>query len=401
MPRCANCAKANREGSLFCQDCGHRLNGASAASGVPGAPAAPAAPQGAPAAPAAGRPRGEGVACPSCGTMNPPGMNFCKLCGTALTARPLSAAPNVSSGRVTCSQCGKHTPGGFAFCQHCGHRLQAQEEAPAAARAGRAEPAPPPAGSQQALPPMPTPPAGVRSGAPAVGAGPAPAYGAPGAPLGRGGALLGRLIAVRRDGSDGDIIPLTGETFDIGRQEGSLCFAEDPFLAPRHVRFLVYGGVVRVRPLDTVNGVFLRLRDPYELQSGDVFYIGKELLRFELTAAEERDPPSLVEHGVRLFGSAPRESWGRLRQLTVAGTTRDMWYLSRPEVILGREEGDIIFPDDEFMSRRHAMISRAGGRMRLVDQNSSNGTYLRLRGDRELRPSDVLRMGDQLLRFEP
>jgi pSer/pThr/pTyr-binding forkhead associated (FHA) protein len=259
---------------------------------------------------------------------------------------------------------------------------------------------------------MPTPPAGVRAYGGAPPAEPEPprrapvqkapaAYGAPAAAVGASQALLGRLIAVRRDGSDGDVIPLNGETFDIGRTEGSLCFAEDPFLAPRHARLIAYGGVVRIRPLDPVNGVFLRLREPHDLQPGDVLYLGKELLRFETLGPEERDPPSLVEHGVRLFGSAPRESWGRLRQITCAGTTRDIWYLSRSEIVLGREEGDITFPDDEFMSRRHALLQRAGNRARLIDQNSSNGTYLRLRGDRELRPSDVLRMGDQLLRFEP
>lgn len=371
-----------------------------------------------------------GPSCPSCGTMNPVGMNFCKMCGTALGGGAprvqVSAAP--APGRVACAQCGKHTPAGYAFCQHCGHRLAAQSESaagnPASAMvAGVINRGPV---VDKSMPPMPTPPAGVRapmSAAPAPmavqarGGAPGPAsghaagyHGQQGAvtsmPLngpgsGAGNGLLGRLIAIRRDGTDGDVIPLGGESFDIGRTEGSLCFSEDPFLAPRHARFIAYGGVVRVRPLDTVNGVFLRLRDPHDLQPGDIIYIGKELLRFESLAQEERDPPSLVEHGVRLFGSAPRESWARLRQLTCAGTTRDLWYLSRAEIVLGREEGDITFPDDEFMSRRHAVLARAGTRARLIDQNSSNGTYLRLRGDRELRPSDVLRMGDQLLRFEP
>ncbi|MDW8282434.1 MAG: FHA domain-containing protein [Myxococcales bacterium] len=359
------------------------------------------------------RPRGpEGPACPSCGTMNPAGMSFCKMCGTALqTGRPATGGP--APGRVACSQCGRQTPAGYAFCQHCGHRLQGVAVGPAGSD-GAAGPAGRAGVVAKAMPLMPTPPAGLRpaSGAPGFGAGPvgaaptgltgaAAAGPAGGPPVRGGGQLVGRLITVRRDGSDGDVIPLTGETFDIGRTEGNLCFAEDPFLAPRHARLLAYGGVVRIRVLDTVNGVFIRLREPHELQPGDVFYVGKELLRFEALSPEERDPPSLVEHGVRLFGSAPRESWGRLRQLTCAGTTRDMWYLSRPEVVLGREEGDITFPDDEFMSRRHAVLSRSGNRARLIDQNSSNGTYLRVRGDRELRPSDVLRMGDQLLRFEP
>jgi pSer/pThr/pTyr-binding forkhead associated (FHA) protein len=210
----------------------------------------------------------------------------------------------------------------------------------------------------------------------------------------------GTLVAVNRDGTDGRTIELTGETFDIGRSEGSLNFSDDPYLAPRHVRILIQSGKVLVRALDSVNGVFVRVQS-CDLQPGDSFLVGKELLRYEPLAPEERDPPSLVEHGVRIFGSAPREAWGRLRQLTIAGTARDVWHLTRPELVLGREEGDVTFPDDEFMSRRHAAVKKVGSKARLEDLGSSNGTFVRVRADRELRPGDLMRVGDQLLRYEP
>lgn len=216
-----------------------------------------------------------------------------------------------------------------------------------------------------------------------------------------GGGLRGRLIVLRRDGSDGEILSLSGETFDIGRSEGSHLFPDDIYMAPRHARFSAIAGGIKVRAIDTTNGVFVQIREPSELLSGDVFYVGRELIRFELLAHEERDPAPSIEHGVRLFGTTPRESWGRLRQLTSAGTTRDIWHLCRAEVRIGREEGDIVFPDDEFMSRRHAVLIRHGNRVRIEDQHSSNGTYVRLRGERELQANDVLRIGDQVLRFEP
>lgn len=209
-------------------------------------------------------------------------------------------------------------------------------------------------------------------------------------------------MLLRRDGSDGETITMTGESsFDIGRTEGGRTFPDDVYMATRHARFILQSGGVRVRSLDQTNGVFIQIREPIELQSGDVFYMGRELLRFEMLPPEERDPPPVFEHGVRLFGTSPRESWGRLRQLTSTGTTRDLWHLCRSEVRIGREEGDIVFPDDEFMSRRHAVVTRHGNRVRIEDQHSSNGTYVRLRGDRELQASDVLRIGDQVLRFEP
>jgi pSer/pThr/pTyr-binding forkhead associated (FHA) protein len=196
------------------------------------------------------------------------------------------------------------------------------------------------------------------------------------------------------------VVPLSGEVFDLGRQEGGRTFADDLCMASRHARLLTHSGGVFIRTLESVNGVFLQLREPWELHSGDVFYVGRELLRFELLPPEERDPPPLLEHGVRLFGTLQRESWGRLRQLTVAGTVRDVWHLCRTEVRIGREEGDIVFPDDEFMSRRHASLTRHGNRVRLEDLHSSNGTYVRLRGEREIQSGDVLRVGDQVLRYE-
>jgi pSer/pThr/pTyr-binding forkhead associated (FHA) protein len=213
-------------------------------------------------------------------------------------------------------------------------------------------------------------------------------------------AVHGTLVAVNRDGSDGRVIEIAAETFDIGRSEGPLTFADDPYLAPRHVRLLAQNGKVIVRPIDGVNGVFVRVTS-CELSPGDSFLVGKELLRYEPLSAEERELPALVEHGVRIFGSAPREAWGRLRQLTIAGTARDVWHLTRPELVLGREEGDVTFPDDEFMSRRHAAVKRVGSKARLEDLGSSNGTFVRVRGERKLEPGDLLRIGDQLLRYEP
>lgn len=396
MARCGNCGKANRDGALFCQDCGQPLDArapgaADAGDARPGTPARAIAAAGPAAGPAAG---GQAAA--------------------SSTSLPESTdGRGLAPVRVGCPKCGQPTPAGFSFCQHCGTRMQP--------------------GSSDAVPRLPA------SAVPAPAAGAASAAGAPITTSGRGGAggdlrttgaprssapptlentpepmrgarpnsggsgpLRGRLVLLRRDGSDGETITMTGESsFDIGRSEGGRTFPDDVYMATRHARFILQGGIVRVRSLDQTNGVLIQIREPFELQSGDVFYMGRELLRFEMLPSEERDPPPVFEHGVRLFGTTPRESWGRLRQLTSTGTTRDLWHLCRSEVRIGREEGDIVFPDDEFMSRRHAVVTRHGNRVRIEDQHSSNGTYVRLRGDRELQASDVLRIGDQVLRFEP
>ena len=85
----------------------------------------------------------------------------------------------------------------------------------------------------------------------------------------------------------------------------------------------------------------------------------------------------LVRHGVALFGSPPREPWGRLLQIIPSGGYRDVRHLVGEEVVLGREEGDIVFRDDAFMSRRHAAVTWDGKRAQITDLGSSNGTFVR------------------------
>jgi hypothetical protein len=72
----------------------------------------------------------------------------------------------------------------------------------------------------------------------------------------------------------------------------------------------------------------------------------------------------------------------------------------QPTVFRGFGNYADVFSDDQFMSRRHAHLSLQGGDVRLEDLGSSNGTFVRLRGDHLLVPGDVMRIGNVLLRFE-
>jgi pSer/pThr/pTyr-binding forkhead associated (FHA) protein len=208
-----------------------------------------------------------------------------------------------------------------------------------------------------------------------------------------------RFVSVNRDGSDGQAYPLPNHQIDIGRSEGELRF-DDPHLGPRHARVMCRGGQHVIVPLETRNGVYVRIRQAVDLLDGDQFLIGKQVLKFELLPDVERALRPAVEHGVILFGTPLKAPWGRLRQLTAAGTVRDVYHLSRSDLAIGREQGDVVFSDDEFMSRRHALLQFRGGKVSLADAGSSNGTYVRLRAPHALIPGEMLRMGDELLRFE-
>ena len=153
-------------------------------------------------------------------------------------------------------------------------------------------------------------------------------------------------------------------------------------------------------PIDTLNGVFRRIDAPTDIVDGSVMLLGREVLRFEAVDGEERAPTPLVRHGVSLFGSPVRAAWGRVLQMLPSGGVRDVRHLWDDEVTLGREEGDIVFSDDAFLSRRHANLTWNGQRAQLTDLQSSNGTFIRLTGQTPLRHGEYLRMGDQLFRIE-
>jgi pSer/pThr/pTyr-binding forkhead associated (FHA) protein len=78
--------------------------------------------------------------------------------------------------------------------------------------------------------------------------------------------------------------------------------------------------------------------------------------------------------------------------------------------VLGRESGDIVFTDDPFLSRRHAVIRferdangqipGVGPRFSLGDLGSSNGTFLQIREEVRLKDGDHFRIGQQLFRID-
>jgi pSer/pThr/pTyr-binding forkhead associated (FHA) protein len=211
--------------------------------------------------------------------------------------------------------------------------------------------------------------------------------------------VRGRLVSVLPTGQDDTVFWLEDDQVDIGRTDGDIRI-NDPQLAPRHARLNLTLGGAMVTPLDHRNGVYLRLRAVQELHDGDHILLGRQVLRFETVPEHEQRARPATEDGVVLFGTPAPVAWGRLRQLTSSGLGRDLYHLSRTEIALGREHADLVFTDDEFLSRRHAQLTFLKGKPVLQDLGSSNGTYVRLRAPQVLVPGDMIRLGDQLLRFE-
>jgi pSer/pThr/pTyr-binding forkhead associated (FHA) protein len=67
---------------------------------------------------------------------------------------------------------------------------------------------------------------------------------------------------------------------------------------------------------------------------------------------------------------------------------------------IGREDGDLNFPMDVYMSPKHCVIEERDGRYYLTDNDSRNGTYVRIKTEQPLRHGDYLFIGRKLLRVE-
>jgi hypothetical protein len=73
-----------------------------------------------------------------------------------------------------------------------------------------------------------------------------------------------------------------------------------------------------------------------------------------------------------------------------------------PEALVGRDTGGI-FASDSYLSPKHALFRMKGvGKLTVQDQGSLNGVYRKLapKVAVELEPSDVFRIGQEIVKFE-
>lgn len=273
-------------------------------------------------------------------------------------ASPPGAGGAAAEGTV-CASCGRMVSPGFAFCGSCGARVSV-------------------------------------SGA-----------GAPGVPLTTGARAghsaaapakvivpRGRLILIRPDGSEGGAHPLHDGENLVGRGQGIL-FDGDLYLSPRHAEFILGPEGLMVRDVRSLNGVFVRIGEEEALESGDIIRIGQELLRFEVISA-----PVPLEDGTEVAGTPNPGFWGRLSVIVGRDVDGSAFPLFGDSVVMGRERGDILFPEDGYVSGTHARISLRDGRVFINDVGSSNGTFLRVRGERKVPSGTFVLMGQQLFRLE-
>lgn len=260
----------------------------------------------------------------------------------------------VGTSGGNCPKCGSEVPAGFRFCGSCGYKLEAA--------------APTPVAKTLFFGAMQTP-------------------------------GKAKLILIKGQSQDGMTYYLSAKDHIAGRLEGDIRFPElDPLLSPRHANFFYQEGKLVVGDEDSTNGVFIRIREPINIYSGDTFLVGEQLLRVERTRDEEA---AVQDREGTYFYSSPRYTSKFQVVVLLHGGSVGMVYRSPGDrLTIGREGNDVNFPEDRFISGHHAQIEVVENGYLLTDMGSKNGTFLRIREPTPLPHGDYVFIGQQLLRVE-
>ena len=378
MIQCPNCARENAESFNFCLDCGYDLKAwreakAAAPSGPPTEPITAYDSQEAQGAQASGQPPSPApvssiatrVVEPS---SIPPRAPTSVASPTAPTplATPQASAPTAplapAVGDVVCGSCGARVPATMKFCGNCGKRIDAAADGQ---------------------------PTGGRT-----------MFMHASDALAQAREKLCKLVAIDQQGKEGMTFTIkSGETL-CGRVSGVVLFMDDPFVSPTHCLFRFKDGVLRVLDQRSLNGVYCRVRAERKLFDGDYLRVGRQLFRFELLSSAAMQVKRADGDDAKVWGSPDPGAFGRLVQILEDGRTGEIRLLQGERAQIGREQGDIVLPMDGFVSGRHCTFTRRGDDVVLADLGSSNGTYVRVRGEAEVHHGDFLLVGNQMLRVE-
>jgi pSer/pThr/pTyr-binding forkhead associated (FHA) protein len=191
----------------------------------------------------------------------------------------------------------------------------------------------------------------------------------------------------------------------LGRSKGGPSIPGLSTMAVRHVRFYYEGGGLMVENLESVNGVYVRLTEPVELEDGRRFRVGNHVIDFRRAEPVEPVEP-LRSEDEEEYWSADLGVVANLEFIRPDGTlgVRFPFLRGAERIVLGRGSRpgrpvDIPLPHDEWVSGSHAQVRHDSGRFFLEDLQSTNGTFIQLREPTPIKANDILMVGRVLLRI--
>jgi len=204
------------------------------------------------------------------------------------------------------------------------------------------------------------------------------------------------LFLIQPDGSEGGMVEIPDSEVAVGRDAGGF-FETDAYLSPCHAIFHARDGKVFVKDAGSLNGVYKKImpNQPMELKSGAIFRMGQEIILFEAI-----DKGAAGPDGTKRMGSPIEGLWGRMSLIVGKGRLGNAFPIGGEGVICGRERGNILFPEDGYISGVHLRVHSENNKFFITDLGSSNGSYLKLTGETALETGDFILMGAQLFRVQ-
>ncbi len=176
---------------------------------------------------------------------------------------------------------------------------------------------------------------------------------------------------------------LIGAAGGIGLPGERFCHPEEALLSVRD-------GRLWLEDLEGGNGVFLRIRTPVELEMGDEFVVGDQLLRIHKNPISDDGP----DPDPTYFYSSPKwPSSFRVTQVFEGGAEGCCVVARGNTLQVGSAVGDLVFPDDPLVAEQHCLIEEQAGAMVLTDLGTRTGVFVRIRGEQELAHGDELLIG--------
>jgi hypothetical protein len=198
-----------------------------------------------------------------------------------------------------------------------------------------------------------------------------------------------RLHVVRSPGRGPTQYAPHGTEAIIG-SAGAIALPNEPFSHPREAAIRFRESRLWLHDFESGNGVFLRIKAPVELDVGDEFIVGDQLLRIERNPA----PQDLPDPGPTYFYSSPKwQSSFRVVQVFEGGALGACVLARGTTLQIGSAYGDFVFPSDPLVSEQHCLIEEQAGTILLTDLGSRTGVFVRIKGEQELVASDELLVG--------
>jgi len=171
---------------------------------------------------------------------------------------------------------------------------------------------------------------------------------------------------------------------------GAVALPGERFCHPQEARLSVRNERLWLEDLEGGNGVFLRIRTPVELELGDEFVVGDQLLRIEKNPIPDDGP----DPDPTYFYSSPKwPSSFRVLQVFEGGANGCCVVARGNTLQVGSAIGDLVFPDDPLVGEQHCLIEEQAGTVVLTDLGSRTGVFVRIRGEQELAHGDELLIG--------